>query len=66
MSYLSDQFLQQFLQDINKDKSIPSSLKQEIEKLHLQKKIAKGNNLKNLLNNFNLTVTGVNDEDSKS
>ena len=66
MSHLSDQLLKQILQDINNDKDIPTSLKKDIEDLYLNKKIAKGKNLKNLLNNFNLTMTEVNDENSKS
>ena len=41
MSHLSDQFLQQFLQDVNKDDNIPSSLKEKINELYSVKKIAK-------------------------
>lgn len=66
MSHLSDQFLQQFLQDINADDNIPSSLKEKINELYSTTKIAKSNNLKNLLNNFNLDVSEVNDENTKN
>ena len=63
---LSDKFLQQFLKDIKEDNDIPSSFKEEIDKLYLKEKIAKGNNLKDLLNNFNLDTLKINNENSKN
>ena len=54
MSHLSDQFLQQFLEDINKDTGIPSDVKEDIKQLYSTKKIAKGKNLENLLNNLEI------------
>ena len=66
MSHLSDQFLQQFLKDIKEDSDIPASLKKEIDTLYSTKKIAKGNNLKNLLNTFSLDTLETNNENSKN
>ena len=66
MSHLSDQFLQQFLQDIREDRNIPDSFKEKIDELYSTKKIVIGNNLKNLLSTFSLDALETNDEDSKN
>ena len=41
-------------------------LKKKLMNLYSTKKITKGNNLKNLLNTFNLDASEVNDENSKN
>ena len=65
MSHLSDQFLQQFLEDIRGDKDIPDFLKEKLFELNSKKKIATGNNLKKLLNTFNVESSEVNNENSE-
>ena len=66
MSHLTDQFLKEFLQDIQKDETLASSLKEKINHLYLTKKIAKSQHLKNLLNTFSLDSSKINDENTKN
>ena len=53
MSHLSNKFFELFLKSIQEDEDIPSDFKKEFFSLHSEKKISKGNHLKELLNKFN-------------
>ena len=54
MSHLSNKFFELFLKRIQENEDIPSDFKKEISSLYSEKKISRGNHLKELLNKFNL------------